>query len=103
MTRSSSDVREIKKDIPNESGPTALAHQDTALSKTEEKTGCFTQVLATSGAFLSILFLLNFTLGIFEIPDNLPIIGNLDEVAATTFLLTCLSYLGINIIPRKKK
>jgi len=68
-----------------------------------ESSGCFTKALALGGVIASVLFLLNFTLGIFEIPDNLPIIGNLDEVAATTFMLTCLSYLGINIIPRKSQ
>ncbi|MEQ9824172.1 MAG: hypothetical protein ABQ298_07295 [Puniceicoccaceae bacterium] len=37
-------------------------------------------------AAISILFLLNFTMGVFEIPDNLPIVGNLDEVAASLLL-----------------
>jgi hypothetical protein len=34
-------------------------------------------------AFVSIVYLLNFTLGIYEIPDNLPIIGHIDEFAAS--------------------
>lgn len=37
-------------------------------------------------AILAVVYLLNFTVGIFEIPDNLPIIGNLDEVAASLLL-----------------
>ncbi len=37
-------------------------------------------------ASLATLYLLNFTMGVLEIPDNLPIIGNLDEVAASLLL-----------------
>ncbi|MDP0490816.1 MAG: DUF1232 domain-containing protein [Verrucomicrobiota bacterium JB023] len=47
---------------------------------------------------LSLLYILNPTMGVFElIPDNFPVIGNLDEAAATALLLTCLSYFGIDI------
>ena len=43
------------------------------------------------------LYLINPTFGIFEfLPDNLAIIGNLDEAAATTGLLLALSKLGLN-------
>lgn len=43
------------------------------------------------------LYLVNPTMGIFEfIPDTLPMIGNLDEAAATTGLLLGLSRLGLN-------
>lgn len=46
---------------------------------------------------ISGLYLINPTMGIFElIPDNLPIIGNLDEGVATTLLLSGLSYFGYN-------
>lgn len=46
----------------------------------------------------SVLYLLNFGAGFIEfIPDNIPIIGNLDEVAATILLLRCLSYFGLNV------
>jgi len=55
---------------------------------------------------LSILYIINPTAGIFElIPDNLPLIGNLDELAASTLLLSCLSYFGIDLFNlfRKEK
>ncbi len=43
-----------------------------------------------------LLYLLNPGAGIFElIPDNLPLIGNLDEAAAAATLLICLKYFGI--------
>lgn len=46
---------------------------------------------------LSALYLANIGAGVVElIPDNLPLIGNLDEAAATLILLNCLAYFGIN-------
>lgn len=45
-----------------------------------------------------LIYILNPTAGIFElIPDNLPIIGNLDEAAALATLLMCLKYFGIEL------
>ena len=45
---------------------------------------------------ICVVYLLNPTAGILELlPDNLPIIGNLDEAAAVTGLLMALSNLGI--------
>ena len=47
---------------------------------------------------LATIYLLNIGAGIFEvIPDNVPIIGNLDEAAATLLLLNCLAYFGLDI------
>lgn len=44
----------------------------------------------------SAIYLLNIGAGVFElIPDNIPIAGNLDELAATVLLLHCLNYFGI--------
>lgn len=58
--------------------------------------GAGAKVLAVIGVGLSGLYLLNPTMGIFElIPDNIPGIGNLDEAAATGILLYCLSVLGV--------
>ena len=51
-----------------------------------------------------LVYLLNPGAGIFElIPDNIPIIGNLDEAAALTMLLLCLKYFGIELpeFPRR--
>jgi uncharacterized membrane protein YkvA (DUF1232 family) len=53
---------------------------------------------------LSGLYLINPTAGFFElIPDNLPMIGNLDEATATTLLLASLSYFGIDLTRFFKK
>ena len=52
---------------------------------------------------ISALYLLNFGVGVFEfVPDNLPLVGNLDEATATFLLLNCLAYFGINIGPLRK-
>ena len=45
-------------------------------------------------ALLCVLYLLNLSGGWIEIPDCLPIVGNLDEVAATVALMRCLERLG---------
>jgi uncharacterized membrane protein YkvA (DUF1232 family) len=46
---------------------------------------------------VATLYLVNPGAGIFElIPDNLPLVGNLDEAAATALLLACLRYFGFD-------
>jgi uncharacterized membrane protein YkvA (DUF1232 family) len=46
----------------------------------------------------SLLYILNPTAGVFEIiPDNLPLVGNLDEATAVALLLMCLKYFGIEL------
>lgn len=51
--------------------------------------------LATAG--ICGLYLVNPGAGVLEfIPDNFPIVGNLDEAAATTGLLLALAKLGLN-------
>ena len=47
---------------------------------------------------ICFLYLLNPSAGIVEfVPDNFPLIGNLDEVTATTLLLSSLAYFGIDL------
>lgn len=47
---------------------------------------------------LSAVYLFNPTAGFLElIPDNLPIVGNLDEAAAAAMLISCLAYFGLDI------
>ena len=43
-------------------------------------------------------YLLNPTWGLIEIiPDNLPIVGNLDEATVVAVLLACLRYFGCDL------
>jgi len=56
------------------------------------------KVLVLGVGFLAALYILNPTAGVFElIPDNLPLVGNLDEAAAVALLLMCLKYFGIDL------
>ena len=56
------------------------------------------KIAVLAGCFLALVYLLNPTAGIFEwIPDNLPIVGNLDEAAATALLL-----YGLRVIFKPK-
>jgi hypothetical protein len=58
------------------------------------------QTLAVIGVVLSLLYLSNVGAGFLElIPDNLPGIGNIDEVAFTMILIYCLRRLGIDLAP----
>lgn len=47
---------------------------------------------------VSFIYLINPTAGIIElIPDNIPIIGNLDEAGAATVLIAALKYYGYDL------
>ena len=60
-------------------------------------------VIAIIG-IISLIYIFNPTAGFIElIPDNFPIVGNLDEAAATILLLSCLSYFGIDLVNIFKK
>ena len=53
-------------------------------------------ILALGG--IALVYLINPTLGVFEIlPDNLPLIGNLDEGGAVILLSNVLAYYGIDL------
>ncbi|MDG2207033.1 MAG: DUF1232 domain-containing protein [Pirellulales bacterium] len=55
-------------------------------------------ILAVIIALLCFIYMANPTAGIVEIlPDNLPVIGNVDEGLIMILLLGCLKYLGIDI------
>ena len=56
------------------------------------------KLLVTLAGLFSLIYLVNPTAGIFElIPDNMPIIGNLDEATAAAILLAALRYYGIDL------
>lgn len=59
--------------------------------------GCRSNVLALIGLMVSVLYLSNLSMGIIEIPDNLPLIGNLDEVFFSGVLFASLARLGIRL------
>lgn len=58
------------------------------------------RVFAAVGVVLGGIYLLNPTAGLFElIPDNFPIIGNLDEAAATALVIYGLQHFGRKLKP----
>lgn len=62
-----------------------------------EERGSGSKGWAIFGLIVSLVYLANPTMGVFELPDYLPIIGNLDEVFFTGVLFASLAKLGINI------
>jgi hypothetical protein len=50
---------------------------------------------------ISVLYLSNIGVGVVEfIPDNLPVVGNLDEAIATLLLIRVFAHFGINLSGR---
>ncbi len=55
-------------------------------------------LLVAIAGFIALIYLLNPTAGLFEIiPDNMPLIGNLDEATAVAIILAALRYFGIDL------
>ncbi len=55
--------------------------------------------IAAVGVALGVIYILNPTMGVFELlPDALPIIGNLDEGAAVYLIFAGLRYLGLDLL-----
>ena len=64
----------------------------------QERQSAWSRALAWVGLGLGSVYLINPTAGIFElIPDNFPIVGNLDEAAALLLVLGTMSYLGMHL------
>ena len=60
--------------------------------------GGWSKFLAILVLLLSGLYLINPTLGVFELlPDNLPLVGNLDEAFFTLAFVSALASLGLRI------
>lgn len=60
--------------------------------------GALKKVAAVLVAGVSVLYLINPTLGLFELlPDALPVVGNLDEAFFTLALVSALGALGLEI------
>lgn len=52
-------------------------------------------LLVALAGLLAFLYLLNPTLGVFElVPDNIPLVGNVDDATAAMVLLGALRYFG---------
>jgi hypothetical protein len=56
-------------------------------------------VIAACIALFSAVWLMNLTFGVIELPDNLPLVGNLDEAFFSWLFITSIGYLGFNVVP----
>ena len=75
-------------------GASSTGTSSTGAAKASKRSGA----LAIAGVAVSMLYLVNPTVGVFElIPDVIPVVGNLDEVFFTGLLLTSLARLGITL------
>lgn len=55
-------------------------------------------IFVAFAGFLALDYLLNPTLGVFEfLPDNIPLVGNIDEATASMVLLGALRYFGYDL------
>ena len=101
MNQYSSDSEPRQGSIENPYSAGSAGYIESDSQPRVSKTACLI------GIVLSLLYLANLGAGLIEIPDFIPIIGNIDEAVATTVLVSCLSRFGIhlapNLDPRKKK
>jgi hypothetical protein len=55
-------------------------------------------ILVAFAGFLALVYLVNPTFGVFELlPDNIPLVGNIDEATASMVLLGALRYFGYDL------
>ncbi len=55
-------------------------------------------ILVALAGLIGLIYILNPTAGVLElIPDNIPIVGNLDEAAAAALVLAALRYYGVDL------
>ena len=66
-------------------------------SKKEGRKFSTSLVVGGLGIF-SLIYLFNPGAGFIEfIPDNIPVVGNLDEAGATALLISCFAYFGLDM------
>ncbi len=69
------------------------------MSQKRPRRSCGSHLAALTVGFIALIYLANPTLGFIEfIPDNLPLVGNLDEAGATLLLLNSLRFYGIDML-----
>ena len=86
-------MNKTDSDNPYSSSPIKAEIVDEQKSARPDPTTIFLNI---GIAILCAIYILNPTAGFLEfIPDNLPVVGNIDEASATAGLLYALSNLGL--------
>ncbi len=84
-----------------------MENEKTVHEDAKSKRGLLSSLIVGGLGAFSAFYLFNPTAGLIElIPDNIPIIGNLDEAAAAALLISCFAYFGVdlgNLFGRKVK
>ena len=79
---------------------TSMHADDPHIAASPPRSTLVGKLVALAGVLISCAYLANLGAGIFlELPDNIPGIGNLDEVFFTSVLLASLAKLGIPLLP----
>jgi hypothetical protein len=75
-----------------------MEHQKPIAEDGKGKRSVVGSILVGLFGALGVVYLINPTAGFLElIPDNLPVVGNLDEAAAMMLVISCLAYFGIDL------
>jgi hypothetical protein len=75
-----------------------MEHQKPIAEDGKGKRSAVGSILVGLFGALGVVYLINPTAGFLElIPDNLPVVGNLDEAAAMMLVISCLAYFGIDL------
>lgn len=77
-------------------------HKHDTVITYEKPRSCIGEIVAVCLALLSVMWLMNLTFGLIELPDNIPLVGNLDEAFFSWLFITCMGYLGFNVVPFKR-
>ncbi|MFP4497811.1 MAG: hypothetical protein ACLFQV_06320 [Vulcanimicrobiota bacterium] len=90
-------------ELTGKTGTDKLAIMEEVLK--QNPTGIFQKLFVLALGLFSVVYLINPTGGTLEfIPDNLPILGNLDEASATMLLLYSINFFKtVNRVPKENK
>jgi hypothetical protein len=88
----------IPSNGPKAPPPPQTSSEEPPHTPPRKPTSRLKKVIAVLVACVSALYLINPTLGLFELlPDALPLIGNLDEAFFTLALVSALGALGLEL------
>ncbi len=90
--------RRLQAEYPGENLTIVIEDAPAPRTRPAEPPGVFKSLVVGFVTAVAALYLINPTLGVLElIPDNLPLIGNLDEAGAVLLLTSGLTYFGFNM------